>query len=182
MQENRRSKAQSFTARGPSSLVTVLEKTVSHMGSVSVYFGLPTFFDFLFHLCFPLGGSHFHLYPFAGPENLALQVEGSATALLGLVKIVQLFEAFHNVLHIRNATLRRFDVEDFAGFVEGHPGGGSCVEGARIVFGSGFCILRRCMSLLVGFCERSAENSPAGQDDLGNDSMRLRELVSSRSN
>lgn len=87
-----------------------------------VQLGVPSFFQLRLPLCGLLSRPGLHLYPFAGAQDLALQVEAAAT--LRIVDIEQLLESLQDILHVRLPALGWRDIEDLAGFFEGQAGGG----------------------------------------------------------
>lgn len=114
-----------------------------------------------------LGLSDFHLYPFAGPENLALQVK--AASLLGVVEVEQFLEPFHHLLQVCLTSLGRFHVEDSACLVQRQ----TRRREARLSARGALALLRCRRCLLVGLGESPSEDSGTGKDNLSNNAMGL---------
>ena len=81
-----------------------------------------------------------------------------------------------NVRFSCSACLRRRDVQNLARFVEGEAGGGEGVGGGRVV-DLGLGEFLRGAGLFVGFGEGAAEDSRAGDEDLGDYAVRLYTFV-----
>lgn len=137
---------------------------------VLVDLGVPTLTQFLILRSLSLGLTDFHLYPFTRTQNLALEVE--TATLLGIVQVEQLLESIHNMLDVGFGTATGgLDIEDLVGLIEGDSG--ATAEGrtsllAGVVFSGG-------LGLLVGFTEGAAEDPGSGDDDLGDNAVRLGE-------
>ena len=148
----------------------VLQTRISASRSLLVDLGPPTFLGRLL-----VGGvvrrlADLELDTLARAQNLALQVE--AASLLGVVGVVQALEALHHVLHVGLAALRRRDVEDLARLVQCQP---RRRRGARAAgrVARAAPLPRRRRGLLVSFGECAAKDAGAGENDLGDDPVRL---------
>ena len=89
---------------------------------------------------------------------------------MGIVQVEEFLESFHNVFDtgVGGAT-GGLDVEDLAGLIESDTRaseGTTATLLASVVFSGS-------LSLLVGFTEGAAEDPGSGDDDLGNDAVRL---------
>ena len=132
----------------------------------------PTIFHLLLRRRLSLGLAHLHLDALARTQNLALQVE--TAPLLRIIHVEQPLEPISDLFQVcLSAAVRRFNVEDATGLVEGQARGCVRVGGRHVpllgldsIFGSGGC-------LLVGLCEGAAEHTGSRDDDLGDDSMGL---------
>ena len=98
-----------------------------------------------------------------------------AASLFRIIDVVQFLESFHHSFHVGRATLRRLDVEDLDGLVEGHAGGEAGAAGGCdvAVLGLGARVFAAGLCLLVGFAEGAGENTGADEDDLGDESVGL---------
>ena len=142
----------------------------TQMSSILIYLRVPTLAYLLFPSLPPLGLTYLKLYPLPCPQHFALQVE--ATALLRIVHVEQPFELFVDFRQVCFARLRRRDIQDFAGFIEGQAGGGHGVGGSRVVLHR-LGVLLRCRGLFVGFGEGAPEYPRPRQHDLRYYAVRL---------
>lgn len=134
---------------------------------ILVDLGVPAFLQFLVMRGFALNLAEFHFQTLACTQNLALQVE--AAALFGVVGIEQFLESGHDMFEIVFAGGRGFDVQDFAGFIDGYARGAGRFAGCLLLAS----VFARRLGLFVGLGEGAAEDPGSGHDDLRDDAMSL---------
>ena len=97
-----------------------------------------------------------------------------------IVHIKQLLEALRDLLDVGFAGLRRFDVQDATGLLEAEAAGREGVGGGCVALGGGSGVFRCGRGLFIGLGECTAEDTSAGEDNLGDDTMGLRDVRESQ--
>lgn len=134
---------------------------------IFVDLGVPSFLQFLVVRGFALDLAELHFQTLACTQNLTLQIE--TAAFLGIVRIEQFLEPSHDMFEVVFAGRRGLDVQDFAGFIDGHARGGSRFSGCLLLPS----VFSGRLGLFVGFGEGAAEDPGSGHDNLRDDAVSL---------